>query len=309
MPQIWIVSDGKPGHRNQSLGLYAALKQQRPELELQEIAPLSTTQSLLALLFRQRPQPLLQPLIQTPPVLLIGAGHATHLTLLALKRLTGAPAVVLMKPSLPLRWFDLCLIPEHDNPAPAANILTTRGALNLMRSGTKQPGSGMILIGGPSKHFGWDEAALLAQLQQLLSLDARLWCMTTSRRTPESTLSLLRKLPGVELVPAEETPAGWLPEKLASAECCWVTEDSVSMVYEALTAGCAVGTLELPAGRGGRLAGGLKRLADDGLIQPFSRWREGSDRTLSTPASTSASTHTFNEAQRCAGWLLERGWL
>jgi len=302
VPQIWIISDGKPGHRNQSLGLYAALKQQRPELELQEMAPLTTTQAMLAFLFGQRP-PLLQLQVKTPPTLLIGAGHATHLTLLALKRLTGAPAVVLMNPSLPLKWFDLCLIPEHDKPRPAANILPTRGALNRMQAGSKQPGSGMILIGGPSKHFGWDEVVLMEQLQQLLSQDARHWCMTTSRRTPESTLRLLQTLPGVELVPAEKTPDGWLPEKLASAECCWVTEDSVSMVYEALTAGCAVGTLELPAGRGGRLVEGLERLAEAGLIQPFSRWRADPGTALTVPS------HGFNEAQRCAGWLLERGWI
>jgi uncharacterized protein len=41
--------------------------------------------------------------------------------------------VVLMKPSLPRRWFDLCILPQHDGIAADAHTLVTEGALNRVR--------------------------------------------------------------------------------------------------------------------------------------------------------------------------------
>ena len=49
------------------------------------------------------------------PDIAIGAGHKTHLYLLAIKRCFGAKIVVILKPSLPLKFFDLCVIPKHDD--------------------------------------------------------------------------------------------------------------------------------------------------------------------------------------------------
>ena len=38
-----------------------------------------------------------------------------------------------MKPSLPRRWFDLCIVPQHDGVAADAHTLVTEGALNRIR--------------------------------------------------------------------------------------------------------------------------------------------------------------------------------
>ena len=38
-----------------------------------------------------------------------------------------------MKPSLPRRCFDLCIVPRHDGLAPDAHTLVTEGALNRIR--------------------------------------------------------------------------------------------------------------------------------------------------------------------------------
>ena len=67
------------------------------------------------------------------PDLLLGAGHHTHLSLLAARRIRGGKVVVLMRPSLPPGLFDLCLIPEHDAPPARPNVLATRGALNRIQ--------------------------------------------------------------------------------------------------------------------------------------------------------------------------------
>lgn len=292
MKQIRIISDGKPGHRNQSWGLAEALGRLRPDIRISEQAPLARGAALTTLLTGRGQQALVP-----PPDLLIGAGHATHLTLLALKRAYRVPVVVLMQPNLPLGCFDICLIPAHDAPPPRDNVILTQGALNRMHRGNKQPGTGMILIGGPSKHSGWDDAELQQQLRRVLERGELSWCLTTSRRTPESTEQWLARLPGIEFVPARDTDAAWLPHRLASTEVCWVTEDSVSMVYEALTAGCAVGTLSVPGGAK-RLQRGLQSLTEPGIITPLSDWRG---------EPLQPRSQRFDEAARCAEEIVQRG--
>ncbi|MFC6670341.1 mitochondrial fission ELM1 family protein [Marinobacterium aestuariivivens] len=260
----------------------------RPGLSIRERAPLACAELLRVFLGR---------LHEPPATLLIGAGRATHLSLLAFKRATGAPVVVLMRPSLPYGCFDLCLVPEHDRPAPKGNVILTRGALNRMRPGDKTPGEGLILLGGPSKHFRWDDDRILTQLRRLIAQDPRRWTLTTSRRTPASLLPALAQLPGIELVPAGQTGPDWLPARLASAELCWVSADSVSMLFEALSAGCAVGLLELDAEPGSRVGAGVRQAIEQGLATPMSHWQ---GEALVAPAQR------FNEAERCARLIEER---
>ncbi len=294
MAHILIVSDGKAGHQNQSLGLAEALVRLRPGLSIRQMAPMSGFRAVIAMLSGHYSSP------SDKPVLIIGAGHGTHLTLLVLKRRWRVPGIVLMKPSLPLFLFDLCLIPAHDQPPKRRNVIVTRGALNRVRPGAKEVGTGLILIGGPSKNNGWDEQQLVEQLRDLVKRSARYWILTTSRRTPASTVGKLQSIDGIEVLPAEETESGWLPEKLAAAEQCWVTEDSVSMIYEALSAGCSVGLLPVPWRREGRLLRGVSTLKKQGLLMPFDCW---------TGKSLPASQQKFNEAERCAALITERGWL
>ncbi|WP_255852635.1 mitochondrial fission ELM1 family protein [Marinobacterium rhizophilum] len=290
MSHICIISDGKPGHLNQSLGLAGALQALRPQLQVDIRTPLRGTQLMRALLGRRHD-------VVPQPALLIGAGHGTHLSLLALHRATGAPAVVLMRPSLPLGWFDLCLIPEHDRPPERGNVIRTQGALNRMRPAAKASGFGLILLGGPSKHYHWDDAQILAQLHELLERDPRHWRVVTSRRTPRSLQTALAAIEAIELVLPEQTDADWLPAQLGVAECCWVSADSVSMIYEALSAGCAVGLLELAPVSDSRVARGLASLVQRGQLTALAQW---SGRPLSAPAQG------FNEADRCARLLQER---
>lgn len=291
--QIWIVSDGKPGHLNQSRGLAEAIAR-RCDVRISEQPPMGKLQAL-RLLFSG-----FLPAVDERPALLIGAGHATHLTLLALRRFYRAPAVVLMKPSISTGFFDLCLIPEHDQPPPRPNIITTRGALNRMQPGEKAAGSGVILIGGPSKHFDWDETTVLAQVKALLSTTPRDWLIGSSRRTPASTEQALAALAGERFVPAVETGPDWLPQQLARAEVCWVTQDSASMVYEALTAGCKVGVLTLDEQADNRISRGVDALREQGIVSGSPDW---SLAALTEPAEV------FNEAERCAELILQRGWL
>jgi mitochondrial fission protein ELM1 len=237
-----------------------------------------------------------------PPDLLIGAGHRTHLPLLATRRAHGGRTIVLMKPSLPRAWFDLCVIPEHDGVA-GANVFTTRGALNPVEPGKKDAHAGLILIGGPSRHHGWSENDILSQVEIIVAREKDIdWSLTTSRRTPLPTTARLRALSfrNLTVVPVSDTGPSWLLERLAGAAQAWVTEDSVSMVYEALTANTATGVLGVPAKRESRIARGIDALTRDGLVMRFTDWQRG--KKLAAP------TAPFNEAARVAAWIGDK-WL
>lgn len=295
---VWLVSDGKPGHLNQSLGLAEALARATP-VTLHTLPALPAWRALLALLLKRVPGSALP-----APDLIVGTGHATHLTLLAARRARGGRAVVLMQPSLPCRWFDLCAIPLHDAPRPAENVFITQGVLNRVRPGAaKDPRQGLILVGGPSRHHRWADREVIEQIAQILARSApqQRWRLTTSRRTPAGFIAALQRVVDaarLEVVPFERTDAEWLPAQLAWAGTVWVTADSVSMLYEALTAGAAVGLIEVPADSEDRIAGGVQSLVDTGLVTAFSHWRAG--------AELRAPKQPFSEAARVAREIVQR---
>ncbi len=291
-----MLGDGKPGHENQALGLTEALIRLRP-CEVHKIS-LSGKRGPFARLAAARRAAAGLP----GPAMIIAAGHATHLALLWLARKHRVPSVVLMRPSLPARWFDLCIAPAHDfdQPPAAPNILTTMGALNLV---TASPAAsrhgGLILVGGPSATHGWDGDQMLDALAAVADANpAGPWTLTDSRRTPAGFLDRIReRLPHVAVFRHQETTRDWLPACLAKAADVWVTEDSVSMVYEALSSGARVGLLPVPRKQHDtRVLRGLKRLIDGGWITPYTQWRE--TRTLAVPPEP------LQEATRCAGEIV-----
>ncbi len=287
---LWLLGDGKPGHENQSLGLADALGRQRP-CEVHRIS-LAEDRGMVRRVRRALGDGF------SRPDLVIGAGHATHAALLAVARKHRAKSVVLMKPSLPLGWFDLCIAPDHDfaDGCRRENVMVTRGALNRVTPTNGEKSGKLILVGGPSKTHGWDGPALLDRLA--VATDRGGWELSDSRRTPEGFLELARtRLAGVEVISHLDTPPEWVPENLQQAKEVWVTEDSVSMIYEALTSGARVGLLPVPRKLGkSRVLNGIDRLVADGFLTPFSRWQE-SHRIASAP-------ETLREADRCAKQLI-----
>ena len=242
---IWQLCDNKRGHENQSAGLIHALSK-LTTIEVTRI-DLSSNKATWWQALRGT-FPALKDLPQ--PDLIIATGSQTHSSLLAAGRASGAPTVLIMSPPRGLtRFFDLCIVPAHDQRS-APNIIETTGAMNTVEaSPNKAPQSGLFLIGGPSQHHHWDEAALLQQINRILSSNTKLqWKLTTSRRTPTNTTDQLQSLKSdqLEVIPVEATEAEWLPQQLAKSAFVWVTEDSVSMVYEALSSGAKVGLLPVP---------------------------------------------------------------
>ncbi len=270
---LWLVTDGKPGHRSQLEGLARALAR-HAEVDARWIDAPTRGASLAALLRGRFPAGDGLP----DPDFVVGCGHATHLPVLAARRARGGRSVILMKPSLPLGWFDLCVIPQHDHPPARDNVIATRGVLNTARASVHQkPTQGLFLIGGPSKHHKWDDKTLLTQIRQVVkeTPDMR-WALTTSRRTPPATveaLAALRRV-GVEVIPFEQTDPGWVIDAITVSSQVWVTEDSVSMIYESLTSGAATGLLWVPRQDLDRVTEGVEQLVKEGLVTPFLAWKE-----------------------------------
>jgi len=285
---LWRFSDGKPGHDAQSLGLVQAL-QARCTVDVHELKADRRMAALGAWLTGHYPAGHGLP----RPDLLVGAGHATHWHLLAARRAAGGRAVVLMRPGLPAGLFDLCLIPEHDHPAAASHVLVTSGVLNTQnRSQKRSADQGLILLGGPSPHYRWKDDEVLAQINALLSARPELhWRVLVSRRTPQSFMALLQQSAGLTLLSDSS-----VTEALATAAEVRVSEDSVSMIYEALTAGVPTGLLAVTRRGGTRVTAGVDTLVARGWVAAPGNW------------TSPAAAPPLDEAGRCADWIVEQ-WL
>lgn len=225
------------------------------------------------------------------PDYVIAAGSGTHVAMGLLARKYGARSLVLMKPLWPMFLFDYCIAPEHDFKVKPSceNLILSKGALNRVVPTAGERSEKWILIGGPSKIHGFDETKLIEQIREL-ARDGT-WQVADSRRTPSDFLKRLEnEIPNLTIFPHQETGHGWLAEKLSSAAEVWVTEDSVSMVYEALTGGAKVGVLEMPRLKpDARVIRGLDKLKGEGYFVGANEKRE---------------LPRLAEADRCAGLIL-----
>ncbi len=304
---IYIVSDGKRGHLSQTQGLAKALleraREQKPEQEHAYYMVDITDKSWFGKFFYKGKE-----LDYPKPDLVLCAGHSTHFAALSLARHKKCLCMVCMKPSLPFSSFDLCIIPRHDLPAgenTKGHVFQTIGAINAIRpvEGVDKKET-LILVGGPSKEFIWDSEFVLTQLTTVARRTTTPMVLTTSRRTPQDfAADVSNACPSMKVEPVETTGPTWVADHLATAKEVWVTQDSVSMVYEALSSGAPVGILELPrknrdTQKCSRVVRGLNMLIEDGSVCTFTEWaKEG---------VLPHSKTILNEAGRAADYILQK---
>ncbi|HAD61167.1 MAG TPA: hypothetical protein DCG12_18150 [Planctomycetaceae bacterium] len=294
---VWSVLDSRPGHRNQVRGLLEALAELVP-IQEKQIEISSRAESItIALRSRNR-------LPVSAPDLIVGAGHRTHVGLLSLSRRLSSPSVVLMKPSLPMGLFDLCLVPDVYNfRSVPAGVFLTRGVLNSSRYSDRQDSNrGLILLGGPCRHTQWNSESVEQQISSLLrATPGRDWLIASSRRTPQDFLSRLPQSNAVTVVTPDDAPPGWLDEQFRQCEHVWVTADSISMLSESVTSGARTGVIELEVKRRNRAVKCVQQILDLGLAVRFRDWQ--TTGTIPRPDCRES------EAQRCAREILQRGLL
>lgn len=292
---IVYVSDGKAGHRSQAVGLYKAMQRQSAEqVSFEEVLmdhlPIF---SLFSGILKKSIATLKQ-----QPDYIFGVGSHTQLRVLLLGHAyPKAKKIILMKPNFPVPWFDYAIIPEHDGVEASEHVITTQGALNpIVNEQRHQQNRFLIALGGSSKRHQWNEAKVLASIQQIVDLHPQAdIILTTSRRTPKEFLDHLNEkewISRLKIFPVEQTPQGWIFEEMQQAEAVWVTEDSVSMIFEALTAGCRVGVIKVDRLKQDRITHSIDQMLQSKLV---------SDSAL---IQVLAEAHAFKEAERVATYLL-----
>ena len=254
---IWRFTDGKAGHEKQSLALVESLMNQA-KCRLFDFNVQDQRNPILDIIFKnyKLPEGI------TKPDIAIGAGHKTHLHLLAIKRCFNAKIVVIMKPSIPLIFFDLCIIPKHDGIKNGPNIINTQSSLVKFNSNLKKKeNTGLILIGGPSKHYFWDSKTVLEEICKISKkFKFRKLLLSTSRRTPFDFLDQLNELniPDIKVYEYSKIKSDWLDKHINKVKNIWVTNDSYSMVTEALASGADVDIIGLKVKQDSKLSKEMK---------------------------------------------------
>ena len=180
-----------------------------------------------------------------------------------------AKSVVVMKPPFPYNFFryDLALVPAHDRgkmPEEAIRHLITPSSLDedeseaacrrlasTLRDASKVKIS--VFLGGATRRYrmGIGEIEKLLSRLQKFSGTRGDFVMTTSRRTPEAVGAFLSRnisrWPACQqlIIAGEDSRTDTVPAMMTMADILIVTEDSVSMISEAVSYGKKVIVLNL----------------------------------------------------------------
>lgn len=253
-----IISDGKPGHFNQSIALCKNLGLSYETLEIAYRSkqakglsyPLDRIGLYTTMLFKDRATLRAQP---AKFDLLISTGSTTYYANKLLAKKLGIPNIAIMHPNGYRLNFTHILCPAYDHPPKKENI--TELPINLCAADPtffaekkeefagkhiqKAPAIG-IIIGGPNAVSDIDPAQLEIQLKQLFQLTEgyERW-VTTSRRTPKEIEIMIESLPfDYQLINTRE-PYNPIPAFIQQCDRLFVTSDSASMISECASFGTA----------------------------------------------------------------------
>ncbi len=316
--RVWVLDDPRAGTAAQAIGIAERLGVPFRRIPLTwnwmaHVAGLSRRGSLLGLVVparagagRRLPMAPLVMAEERGPALVISAGSRSAAVALWLKERYGSRIVHCMRPGIGgmLRHpqFDLLVIPQHDDPPMAPNVLPVLGAPHRLSPLILRQAEAawrerlahlphplvVLLVGGPVR--GTDLAPALAHrlglaVARLAGGRGGAVLATTSRRTgAEATDALAAGLARTMHVlyrwgePGENPYLGFL----ASADLVVATADSVSMISEACATAAPVFVAlpELAGPRHRRLiatlhrAGQVRLLGDDLSAWPRPRLDE-----------------------------------
>ncbi|MDR1509652.1 MAG: mitochondrial fission ELM1 family protein [Synergistaceae bacterium] len=295
---------------------------------------------------------------QTSSLIILSAGSIPAFFNLALGYIWRCTCVTIMTPSVVgTDPFQFAIVPEHDYPGDEANVMTTVGAPNsivkeelgfvgeslLREFPPKREYRWGILIGGNDKNYRisaeWMHREVGKILREAVRGDVDLYISTSRRTSPEAENAIRRMVSSCEntrfLLIASSDPFNPIPAILGACDEIFVTDDSVNMVSEAVTAGHRV--ILLRTERAGavkqrlqlatsamvssgifprRALWGVPRFDETfrsfrnmGLLIDFKDWiheRRRSDiAQIYVPDDKGEfDKDGFNEARRAAGWIL-----
>lgn len=305
--KITAILDGSPGHEKQTEGIILALG----KYVLVEITRLKIKKSFLS------------DIISWAKVLIglcwktgktehidfvMGTGTHTHPHVIKIGNAGGAKKIICMSPAgFLIKMFDLCFVPNHDRPSPGKNIFLTVGPPNISENkNIHKPDTGLILIGGvDEKSHVWDSDKICGYIEQIVSSAPVIlnWTISSSPRTPEEMENKISRFAAgrenVSFFPFANTPKGWVEKQYDISGIVWVTADSLSMVYEALTAGCTTGIIPVEwKQKENKFASSEHYLYDHKIAISYDNWKQNRDDIK--------SGNNLNESDRCAREILRR---
>ncbi len=279
--KMLLLNDGKPGHFNQILAIANGFPDWEKNVCLIQfkssfhrfMVSLSMFFGLSSMRFLRwsLSKGSLQQLPIWSPSLILACGSLSAPVAFFLKSYYIAKTVFLMKSGIshPEKLFDLVVLPTHDaySNLDAKNILTLQGMPTLVSKEIMQKaaqtlseklnlGVGRkigILIGGHSERLEMKSSEMEILGQALLKVcekNSTQLLLATSRRTPLEVEQVLEKKLGQQkhahLLWAKDYLENPIPGILGLVDIVLVTEDSFSMIMEAVHSGCFVVTIRLP---------------------------------------------------------------
>lgn len=249
-----ILTDGKPGHENQSLALcrHLGLEYERVSVSY----PNKAAKALSYLYDRLGSYSGNLFTCRLPPVtchLVVSAGSTSFYPNKVIARKLGLPNVAILNPQGYRPDFNVILCPAYDHPPKRPNI--TELPLNLCAADpvffeekaaefeqkhTQKKSAAGFIIGGPNAVSKTDPAELKQKLEQAFQLTegCERW-VTTSRRTPREIEQLIESMPFDYTLINSRDPYNPIPAFIQTCERLFVTSDSASMVSEAASFGSA----------------------------------------------------------------------
>ena len=256
MKKALIISDGKPGHYNQSVAFCKHLALDHETVEVAYKSRLHKTLSYLfdrlgiytstLLLNDLKPQ-------TANFTLVVSTGSTTYYANKLMAKRLGVPNIAILHPNGYRLDFARILCPAYDHPPKRPNIVEL--PLNLCASDAalftekanefktkhqpQKPAVGLI-IGGPNAVSDIDPAVLRKNLEDIFRLTdgCERW-VTTSRRTPQSVETMLADFPFDYALINSRDPYNPIPAFIELCDRLFVTSDSASMISECASYGTA----------------------------------------------------------------------
>jgi len=284
---VLVLSDGKAGHINQSLSIAAQIKKARVErgfkpedtvikvVDVKLKNPIAKTLLSACASFASwrchgcmrcmkycLTKDSYDILMKTHSEYVISCGSDLAAVNIFMSKENCARNVIVMKPNIAmgLKKYDLAVIPEHDKPPAAPNVVATRLAPNMVcrdsigLEGEKlkrrvKLGSGKIIglfIGGDNPEFALAGEAVdnvIRHISEFSNERNAEFLVTTSRRTSHEAEEVIKiwsrkdKRCRLAVLANEDNPPGTVTGILSLSDVAVVSGESVSMVSEAISSG------------------------------------------------------------------------
>ena len=281
-----MLSDGRPGHFNQSIALCRLLGVAFEVVEVSFRSGLARAVSHLFDFFQLHSESLLRVgEFDADCQLVVSAGSRTYYANKVLAAKLGARSVAVLAPR-GYRWdYDCLVIPDYDAAKPLPQVVTTPVNLSYLderlvakrvaefrerHPAGDKPAWGVI-IGGDSGGSKMDAGKMAAALDRIEAMRTgeELW-VTTSRRTPAAVETDLRGRPVGFLHLYSEEAYNPIPAFVQLCDRLFVTGDSTAMLSECVTAGSAAVDVLLVANKTeAKQHRFVRRLAKRGAVTVF----------------------------------------